>query len=229
MDFIIKFELYTNQQILYHFSLTMDTLPLFATLCGNDYFKVENYPKLKQHLRYRKYSRRQTDSINFFIYKNIVNFILDMMDRIRKTEIPTILNEYDDLTDQQKLIIEKMIYYKPMESNADIDLNFKTTLINTVRQYKLSSKNNSINEELKICVGNYEESLKPKILSLNKDLLNSYYSGSLYSQLMDGKFYIKYIYNKFSKLYINTFFLLLYIVIFIASIIYYIQKKIINN
>ena len=35
-NFVIKYKLCTRKMILEYFSLTDDTLPIFATLCGND-------------------------------------------------------------------------------------------------------------------------------------------------------------------------------------------------
>ncbi|OUM68409.1 hypothetical protein PIROE2DRAFT_58076 [Piromyces sp. E2] len=167
-DFIIKYELYTNKQILSHFSLTYDTLPIFASLCGNDYLKIDNYPRLKQYFKYYKGNRRGTNSIQFFIYKNIVNFILDVKDRIKGMEKST-LTEYDDLTDLQKLIIEKMLIQKPSEQNQEIENDFKIVLIDSVRQYCLASDTNNSNE--KIC----EDINKPNCWDITQDIREKMY------------------------------------------------------
>jgi len=161
-------------------------LPIFATLCSNDYFKIENYPRLKLLFKnYNKKSRRRnTKSINSYLYKNIINFILDMKDKINSTQEPLNFNEYNYLTSFQKLIFEKIFKFKPNESSQEIEEELKNNLIDSVQQYQMfSSDPNRIYE------GNYDESLKSKILSLNKDILESYYLGNFNSQLMNGNYY----------------------------------------
>jgi len=113
---------------------------------------------------------------------------LDAKDLIKGTEKST-LTEYKDLTDHQKLIIEKIITKKPKEGNKEIENDFKITLIDSVRQYNLSTDiHNENDDNEKICIGNFDDSLKSNILSLNKNILDSYYSGYFFSKIMDGKY-----------------------------------------
>ena len=168
-NFVIKYKLCTREMILEYFSLKEDTLPIFATLCGNDYLKIENYNQLKSFFKfYSRYhrSRESTQSIEYFIYKNIVNFILDMKDISNSRR----LNNHEGITPLQESIIENICNKIPREGDPRLDNGFKNILIESVKQYNIN--NDFINDE------NH---------SINEDISNSYNSGNFYYRLLNGK------------------------------------------
>ncbi|ORX48432.1 PIN domain-like protein [Piromyces finnis] len=175
-NFIIKYQLYTNKEIFLNLKLTYDMLPIFASLCGNDYFKIDNYPRLKQHFKNYRNVRKNTNSIQYPIYKHIVNFILDNATQTKRPRNQTFTSRYTDLTDTQKLIIENIF------TNWSSTDDFKLTLINSVRQYYLSSTNEYNTDIFEDINGN------SKVLSLDKNILSSYNSGCLYPEIMNGKY-----------------------------------------
>ncbi|ORX85584.1 PIN domain-like protein [Anaeromyces robustus] len=162
IDFIIKFELYTRNQILNHFSLNDDTLPIFATLCSNDYLKIDNYPRLKQYFKY---------------YKN-------MKERININSLSKSYQYDNHLTLIQNQIIDNICKYKPKEQNQTLELEFRDKLIDSVKQYntKTISSDNSINPMDENCLDDF---LTTKMSFLNTEILNNYYSGNLYSELLN--------------------------------------------
>ena len=168
-NFVIKYKLCTREMILEYFSLKEDTLPIFATLCGNDYLKIENYNKLKSFFKFYSRSHRSresTQSIEYFIYKNIVNFILDMKDISNSRR----LNNHEGITPLQESIIENICNTIPREGDPRLDNGFKNILIESVKQYNIN--NDFINDE------NH---------SINEDISNSYNSGNFYYRLLNGK------------------------------------------
>lgn len=169
-NFSIKYKLYTRSMILNHFSLTDDTLPIFATLCSNDYLKIDNYPQLKSFFKYynrSRSSRYSTNSISYFIYKNIVNFILDMKDRAAYNYYN---GQPEGITRLQNSIIEKICSNRPLEINSECNNKFKSILIESVRQY--NNENDNDNDDY----------------SISTDILNSYKSGNFYYRLLNGKY-----------------------------------------
>ena len=168
-NFVIKYKLCTREMILEYFSLKEDTLPIFATLCGNDYLKIENYNQLKSFFKFYSRSHRSresTQSIEYFIYKNIVNFILDMKDISNSRR----LNNHEGITPLQESIIENICNTIPREGDPRLDNEFKNILIESVKQYNIN--NDFINDE------NH---------SINEDISNSYNSGNFYYRLLNGK------------------------------------------
>ena len=168
-NFVIKYKLCTREMILEYFSLKEDTLPIFATLCGNDYLKIENYNQLKSFFKFYSRSHRSresTQSIEYFIYKNIVNFILDMKDISNSRR----LNNHEGITPLQESIIENICNKIPREGDPRLDNGFKNILIESVKQYNIN--NDFINDE------NH---------SINEDISNSYNSGNFYYRLLNGK------------------------------------------
>lgn len=181
----IKYKMYTRRMILNHFHLTDDTLPIFATLCGNDYLKIDNYPRLKDYFKYySRYhrSRFNTNSISYFIFKNIINLILDMEDSVssyRRNSTP-----YEDgITPLQRSIIDMICTNRPSEDDSRLNNEFKSILIKSVKQYHTTTNGNFNNNE------NYDLSLRPKINALSPDILESYNSGNFYYRLLNGNLY----------------------------------------
>jgi len=67
-------------------------LPIFATLCGNDYFNVEKFPEFRYQIK--KYSGNlnrttttttttTTTSMKYQYFQKIINFILDCCETLK--------------------------------------------------------------------------------------------------------------------------------------------------
>lgn len=181
----IIFDLYTRDRILDHFGMTDETLPIFATLCSNDYLSLDNYPRAYDYIkRYNNSYHYSTRSINFFFYQHVANFILDMYDKA-KYSIINRSNTDNGLTLLQNSIIDKICDYKPSEYSQELERNFRTELIESVKQYHLTT---SIVTNSVVITGNYDPELRSNILSLSEDILNSYLSGKFYHRLLNGKY-----------------------------------------
>ncbi|ORY74697.1 PIN domain-like protein [Neocallimastix californiae] len=74
--FNIKFKLYTRDLLLNHLGITGDILPIFATLCGNDYFNVEKFPEFRYQIK--KYSgnlNQNEKELDLTFKKNLIDSI----------------------------------------------------------------------------------------------------------------------------------------------------------
>ena len=185
-NFVIKYKLYTRSMILNYLHLTDDSLPIFAALCGNDYLKMDNYPEMKNFIKYynRYHSSRQyTNSISYFIYKNIINFVLDM----DNFNYNSYYNEYilsEGITSRQKSIIENVCAHVPLGISTKKE--FKNNLIESVRQYNIPSTTTN-NDDISIYININDSLLKSKVNEISSDILRSFYSGNFYFRLLNGK------------------------------------------
>lgn len=105
------------------------------------------------------------------------------MEELTKNNDISTLAEYTELSSTQQLIIDKIIEEKPCEYNQNLEFEFKKNLIDSVKQYSIVP---TIEDEKLLGLGNYDESLQLKFLSCNKDILKSYYSGYLYSEMISS-------------------------------------------
>jgi len=190
-DFAIKYELYTRNMVLNYFHLTDETLPIFATLCGNDYLIIENYPEMKEFIMYYNRNHRPryfTNSFKYFIYKNIINFILDMKSF---PNYNTNCNESitsEGITPLQKTIIENICANVPQKIGTNE--YFKNSLIESVKQYNIPTiamNSNNNNNKNDIYNNINDLSLKTRFKEISSDILKSYKSGHFYYRLLKGK------------------------------------------
>ena len=186
-NFVIKYKLYTRNIVLNYFHLTDKTLPIFATLYGNDYLKIENYPEMKEFIMYYNRNHRPryfTNSIKFFAYKNTVNIILDMKSLPNYDTNCSESITSEGITPLQKTIIENIYAHIPKEIGANE--NFKNNLIESVRQYNIPSTTIN-NNDINIYININDSALKTKVNEFSSDILKSFYSGNFYFRLLNGK------------------------------------------
>ncbi|KAL6595927.1 hypothetical protein U3516DRAFT_849441, partial [Neocallimastix sp. 'constans'] len=185
-DLIVECSYTTNDQILRLFNLPhKDILPLFGTICGNDYFNIDKYSNFStfllngQHKSWNKTRNIKRGRCNF---RKIVSSLLDIYEIINRKLYSNYKNDnilnpfnYDDLTLLQKKMIKEIFNIKPEEEDPEVEREFKMNLINSVLEYNLNHHKN----KFLYTVDNSDESNENKnekpILSYNKDLLKYYY------------------------------------------------------
>jgi hypothetical protein len=190
-NFVIKYKLYTRDMILRYFSLTDDTLPIFATLCGNDYLKIKSYQRLRDFFKYYSRNNRarpSTQSISYFIYKNIANFVLDM-DSYSLSRLTRSYINHEGITLRQTSIIERICEKIPQEFDPKLNRDFREILIKSVQQY--NNTNNNIN------------GINGRDFEISNDILNSFNSGNYFHRILNvivkNQFECSYYFEDYSK------------------------------
>ncbi|OUM58023.1 hypothetical protein PIROE2DRAFT_16818 [Piromyces sp. E2] len=134
-DFVIKFKLFTQDLLLNHFSLTPEILPIFASLCSNDYLIIENFPCFSNQIKSYSGEREKTTSIKDKYFQKLTNFILDIYDDIKISDFTE--NEKESRKQQQKIIIDEILKRKNKEKEEELEQKFKNNLIDSVHEYNL--------------------------------------------------------------------------------------------
>jgi len=124
-----------------------------------------------------KYSniRKNTSHIKNSFYRNLINFILDIVDDLN-------INDRKEITKEEKqnLIIDEILKRKEKETDEKEETIFKNNLINSVKEYNLTNLNNNNNPfDSVVC----------------KEIIKKYNSGSLNDKLIKSNiiFILKFI------------------------------------
>jgi len=124
-----------------------------------------------------KYSniRKNTSHIKNSFYRNLIKFILDIVDDLN-------INDRKEITKEEKqnLIIDEILKRKEKETDEKEETIFKNNLINSVKEYNLTNLNNNNNPfDSVVC----------------KEIIKKYNSGSLNDKLIKSNiiFILKFI------------------------------------
>jgi len=220
--------------------LTKDTLPIFASLCGNDKFKINDFPESLQEKLYktiRNTVHDDTNSITYNYYRSIVNFILNIYDTIENKN--DLKKEYD--YEKNKLSpLQERINYEIVKKFCNIKdiyiktkFRFRDSLARSVMEYnsvfydessndqdllkkrkeKPTQRESTIESVIKKYEGdfffnlNLNEFLKNKILSLDEQILENFYTTDYNIKLLNSKLHPFYI-----SFYIFSFIIYFFIV-----------------
>ncbi|ORX53777.1 hypothetical protein BCR36DRAFT_348675 [Piromyces finnis] len=167
----IFYKVYKNTALTEYLGIPKEYLPVFATLCGNDYFTPSKYSALLRQINHYNKSDDIKSNNEENKYIRISKFLLEIKENVdKKCPSPDISVE-----EKQKLIISELFKFKNKEKNEDLEKLCYTNLVNSVNEYNLTT--------LK-----YTD-----IKCINKDILHSYYNGKIYDLLLNV------LYNHFYK------------------------------
>ncbi|ORX42553.1 hypothetical protein BCR36DRAFT_362308 [Piromyces finnis] len=165
----IYYKIYKNTALTEYLGISKEYLPIFATLCDNDYFTLSKYPSLLSQINH--YNNRDGDDVKSNKYISVSKFLLEIKENVdKKCSSPD-----TSVEEKQKLIISELFKFKNKEKNEDLEKLCYTNLVNSVNEYNLTA--------LK-----YTD-----IKCINKDILHSYYNGKIYDLLLNV------LYNHFYK------------------------------
>ncbi|ORX79244.1 PIN domain-like protein [Anaeromyces robustus] len=160
-----KCDLYTSDLLEKYLGIPKVTLPIFATLCGNDYIKVGRYEKLALLLKNYKCTHKITNKIKNGHFKCISNLILDIYEKLNK--------KYENFNNKKKEQIQNLIIE---ELFGMINNETKDILEHKECQNKFKD---SLNEYNLVDF----KGKKEKVVS--NELLSSYYSGKIFETLLN--------------------------------------------
>ncbi|ORY19653.1 hypothetical protein LY90DRAFT_677090 [Neocallimastix californiae] len=190
--FEIKYYSYNNKQIYEHFGLMEEMMPIFGSLCGNDYVNLEHYKELKTYItRYKsKIIFKGINKIKTQYFKRIVIFLLQMYENVKHNNIENnennkiqrnsnnindiSISSYEDLSNLQKLILEEIFKDTHNIIEEKHRFEFQKTLIDSVREYNPNRKIQKIINKVDID----KKLSKNKFLRMNEKILELYYSNS---------------------------------------------------
>lgn len=150
-------------------------MPIYATLCSNDYLIIDNFVNFFNQIMKYSNIRKNTSHIKNSFYRNLINFILDIVDDLN-------INDRKEITKEEKqnLIIDEILKRKEKETDEKEETIFKNNLINSVKEYNLTNLNNNNNPfDSVVC----------------KEIIKKYNSGSLNDKLIKSNiiFILKFI------------------------------------
>jgi len=178
-------------------------MPIFGSLCGNDYIDLVRYNELRIYISNFK-SSKKFESVNIikdFYFKKVTIFLLQMNENIKQgnnynnkiykyqknienqnqnqnqndnDDNDMDISKYDDLSNFQKLIIKEIFKDTHNIINPKHRLEFQKNFIDSVREYNPNRKIQTIINNIDI-----EEKLKKnKFLYMDKKILEKYYMDS---------------------------------------------------
>ncbi|ORX45954.1 hypothetical protein BCR36DRAFT_106603 [Piromyces finnis] len=162
----IEYELYTSDLLIDHLCISKEILPIFATLCSNDYLIVNNFQKFLDQVNHYHVTQESTFHIKNEYFKKLVNFILDICDDLKIKFNNENTDEFRQ--HQQMLIIEEIIKRKDKEINDDVEEEFKDNLIFSVNEFNLLNIK--------------EYNIDPNLVS--SEIVESYYSNNITTKLL---------------------------------------------
>ncbi|ORX80719.1 PIN domain-like protein [Anaeromyces robustus] len=157
----IKYTLYNNNYLVEYLGIPRETLPIFATLCGNDYLSINKYRKFSNQLSNYECHHQNKNNINEY-QKCIINFILDLYDTINKRNDIKI-NPKKKL----KLMIDELLNIKEKENNSLLEKECQNKIIDSIKEYNLTALNEN------------------KTSHISKDILKSHSSGKIYEIILN--------------------------------------------
>jgi len=201
-----------------NFKLTKETLPIFASLCGNNEFKITDFSKdFQDHfysiLKDENNNRTDTDFIIYDYYRNIVNFILNIYDKIKErnelkeTKYIYKANKLSPLQEVMNKEITKNIFNDHLKKfYISIQRKFRNNLDKAVKEYNsifyndsnISNETETVNSKessIKSIINKNEgdsffcsnDFIKNRVFSLDEQILESYYRADYNVELLNGK------------------------------------------
>lgn len=164
----ISYTLYQNSSLLKILSIPRETLPLFATLCGNDYITfLLKYKKFINQLNIYECRHESTNDINNEFFKNISNFILDICENVEKR-----CGDNIDSKKKLNIYIEELLKMKEKENNKVLEAECQSQLIESIKEYSLTA----LHED--------------KTSQIKNEILKSYRNGKICETILNGNFYL---------------------------------------
>ncbi|KAL6635521.1 PIN domain-like protein [Neocallimastix sp. 'constans'] len=164
-NYVIHYKLYKNQLLSDDLGIPKETLPIFATLCGNDYLSLMKYKKFSNQLSEYECHHEAAEKINVEHYKKIVNLILDLWkaveERFKSSKTPP---KKDKL---QELLIKELFNRKEKENNNYLEKECQNRIMDSINEYNLKALHEN------------------KAKHLNKEIMKSYYTGKIYETLLN--------------------------------------------
>ncbi|ORX75771.1 hypothetical protein BCR32DRAFT_296678 [Anaeromyces robustus] len=154
---IICYQLYKNEFLTQYIGIPKELLPVFATLCSNDYISIGNYRNLSNQINFYKCNHEETRAIENELYKKIINLILDLCDNMNETS-------FNNSQQKQEWVIKKFFEMKQKDDNEE---EFKKDFMDSINEYTLKYLPENKAEE--IC----------------NEILESYFSGKIYETLLN--------------------------------------------
>ncbi|OUM68410.1 hypothetical protein PIROE2DRAFT_3854 [Piromyces sp. E2] len=148
-ELMIKYKLYKKDLLLNHFHITQELLPIYATLCSNDYFIIDEFPEFSNQIKNYSTIRQNTTHIN----------IEDDLKNDSSSE------ETTTMENKQNIFIKEILKRKKKETEEEKEENFKNNLINSVKEYNLINLNHGDDDSYDSIICN--------------EILNKYNSGNL--------------------------------------------------
>jgi len=159
--FTIQYKLYTIDLLTSHLNITKEMLPYFASLCGNDYINMMEFPEFSNQLStYESMNKHDNNNITNSKFKNIIEFLLDINDAINN----------DNEKDKQELFIEELLKRKAKETDPELDQKFKNNILHSVKEYNLLNT----------------KKVDTKEFMLSEDIIKSVQSNNLVVKLLNG-------------------------------------------
>ncbi|OUM68373.1 hypothetical protein PIROE2DRAFT_3973, partial [Piromyces sp. E2] len=152
-----------NSSLLKILSIPKETLPLFATLCGNDYITfLLKYKKFINQLNTYKCRHQSTNNIKNEFFKNISNFILDIYENVNK-----LCDEKLDPQKKLKLYTEELLKMKKKENNKVLEDECQSKIIESIKEYSLTTLNEN------------------NISFIKNEIIKSYRNGKIYETILN--------------------------------------------
>jgi len=149
-------------------------LPIFASLCGNDYLIMNEYPEFEKQLSHYSsiHNRDNNHQISNKSFKSVIDFLLDITDAIKDNH-----QKFENF--QQDLFIEEILKRKVKENDPKLDLTFKNNLIYSINEYNLLNTNK----------------IDATKFMISQDIIKSIQSKNLLVKLLNSKYiYIYFFY-----------------------------------
>jgi len=169
----IQYKFYTNDLLTNHLNITKELLPYFASLCGNDYLIMNEFPEFSKQLNsYKSVINRDNNHITNDNFKNIIDFLLDINDTI-------IDKNHNNEKEKQELFIEELLKRKAKETDPELEQHFKNSIIYSINEYNLLNTNK----------------IDRKKFMISKDIIKSIQSSNLVIKLLNGSTFFNKKYN----------------------------------
>eukprot|EP00833_Pecoramyces_ruminatium_P003497 jgi/Orpsp1_1/1177529/evm.model.c7180000061803.1 len=183
----IKYKLYTVDLLTEYLNLPKEYLPLFATLCDNDYITInENtYPAYNKQIEHYRWNHTLKNNIKIRKYKCILNLLMDIREEINKENNNGMkryfkqnsFNNINTIDEKQQSILNKFFEIKRREKQYALENEFRSRIKYSIKQYNL------INNTKKI------ENISNTYI--NDNIRKKYYEGKIDSTIFNGN-YLKY-------------------------------------
>jgi len=158
----IKYQLYRKELLIDHLGIPKEFLPIFATLCGNDYISFNNYPKFMNQINNYRCIHEGTEKIENIHFRRIVNFILDIHDSIKDE-----CDKTNDSNAKQELLIKHLFKMKEKDVKEE---KCQKKIMESINEYNLKNlKEKEAKEISKEILKNYQSA------RINDTLLNAIY------------------------------------------------------
>jgi len=167
--FEIKFKLYKNGLLSNYLGIPKEALPVFATLCSNDYLYISKYRNFSKQLSEYECHHESAEKINIDIYKRIVNLILDLCENINHGVNPKDSSNKSRPKNNklQNQIIEELFKMKDEETTKYFEKECRNKIIDSIKEYNLTALHEN------------------KTKFINKEIMKSYYSGKIHGTILN--------------------------------------------